>query len=171
MNEPAVIAAVCAGDSEQYAYLVERYQTGLIIHCDRLLNNRSEAEDVAQQAFIRAYEKLAEFNPKRAHFSTWLYRIATNLAIDQLRRQNRSVPTEDMELHSTDMPSASYEATLNELREAVLALQPPEQRRAIEAYYWQGKSYEAIADEMGAPINTVKSWLRRAKAQLRKQLS
>lgn len=171
MNESEVIAAVCAGDIDQYAYLVERYQTGLIIHCDRYLNNRSDAEDVAQQAFIKAYDKLAGFDRKRAHFSTWLYRIATNLAIDELRKQGRSIPSEDIELLEPDLTTLSYEPLLQELRDAILVLQPPEQRKVIEAYYWHGKSYAEIADAMGVPLNTIKSWLRRAKLQLRKKLA
>ncbi len=60
---------------------------------------------------------------------------------------------------------------IREVRDAVLALVPPEQRRVIEGYYWEGKSCQTIADEMGVPINTVKSWLRRAKDQLRSKLS
>jgi len=171
MNETQVIAAICAGDVEQYANLVERYQTGLIIHCDRYLHSRSDAEDIAQQAFIKAYAKLSEFNPERAHFSTWLYRIATNLVIDHLRIQKHSIPTEDMELFGVNDSIPYDEVLLQELRDTVRSLQPPEQRHAIEAYYWDGKSYLEIAENMGVPINTIKSWLRRGKAQLREKLS
>ena len=64
-----------------------------------------------------------------------------------------------------------HDETIREVRRAVLDLMPPEQRRVIEAFYWDGKSYQTIADEMGVPINTVKSWMHRAKQQLRSKLS
>ncbi len=173
MDETEIIVAIRAGDTEQYAELIERYQAGLLIHLDRMLNDRMEAEDITQQAFIRAYEKLDDFDEQRARFSTWLYKIAKNLAIDSLRVRHRSVPTE-METVETLAPvylTSEKDELAAETRAAVLKLMPPEHRQAIEAYYWQGKSYQAIAEDMDVPMNTVKSWLRRAKKQLREELA
>ena len=168
MKESRTIAAVQAGDIEQYANLVERYQAGLIIHCDRLARDRAEAEDLAQKAFIKAYEQLPSFDPTRARFSTWLYRIATNMAIDHLRRQKRQVSVEDIEALVPDYPDDTKQAALAiDIRAAVAGLTPSEHRQAIEAFYWQGKSCQAIADDMHVSVNTVKSWLHRAKQQLR----
>lgn len=171
MDENDVISAVRSGDTDIFAELVERYRVGLVIYCERMLGDRDEAEDVAQRAFIKAYGQLGKFNARRSRFSTWLYRIATNEAIDHLRKHKRTKASEDIETLEPVMPDVAKEEMIREVRDAVLALMPPEQRRVIEAYYWEGKSCQAIADEMGASINTVKSWLRRAKAQLRSKLS
>lgn len=173
MNEAEIIKRVCAGDLDQYGQLVERYRVGLIIHCDRFLGDRDEAEDVAQKAFIKAYEKLRVFDSGKARYSTWLYRIATNMALDILKAQRRTIPSdmEDTEGAGALDAALMHDETIREVRTAVLGLMPPEQRRVIEAFYWDGMSYQAIADEMGVPINTVKSWMRRAKQQLRSKLS
>jgi RNA polymerase sigma-70 factor, ECF subfamily len=173
MNEAEIIRQVRAGDIEQYGQLVERYRVGLIIHCDRLLGDRDEAEDVAQKAFIKAYEKLHDFDSGKARYSTWLYRIATNIALDILKAQKRAIPGDMKDIEGGGALDAALmqDETIREVRAAVLSLMPPEQRRVIEAFYWEGLSYQAIADEMDVPINTVKSWMRRAKQQLRGKLS
>lgn len=171
MNELHVISAVCDGDIDQYAELVERYQIGLIIYCERLVGDRSEAEDITQKAFIKAYEKLPTFDAGKGRFSTWLYRIAYNESVDFLRKVKRTRSAESMEEVEPTIPDVLQDELLHEVRRAVLALVPPEHRKAVEAYYWEGKSYQAIADEMQVPLNTVKSWLRRAKIQLKGALS
>lgn len=173
MNESEIIKQVCAGDLDQYGQLVERYRVGLVIHCDRLLGDRNEAEDVAQKAFIKAYEKLGNFDGRKARYSTWLYRIATNMALDILKSQKRRIPSDVEDAEGTGALDAALmrDETIRNVRTAVLNLMPPEHRRVIEAFYWEGMSYQAIADEMNVPINTVKSWMRRAKQQLRSTLS
>lgn len=173
MNESEIIRQVRAGDIDQYGQLVERYRIGLVIHCDRLLGDRDEAEDIAQKAFIRAYEKLANFDSDKARYSTWLYRIATNMCLDVLKTQKRAIASDIEETPGAEALDAALmqDETIREVRMAVLGLMPPQHRRVIEAYYWDGMSYQAIADEMGAPINTVKSWMRRARQQLRSELS
>jgi RNA polymerase sigma-70 factor (ECF subfamily) len=171
MNESNTIAAVCNGETDRYAELVERYQIGLIIYCERLVGDRHEAEDITQKAFLKAYQKLPTFNTEKGRFSTWLYKIAYNEAIDSLRKSKRSHAVEDMEEVEPTIPDVLQEELVREVRDAVLALVPPERRRVVEAYYWEGKSYQDIAEELGVPLNTVKSWLHRAKSQLREALS
>lgn len=173
MNEAEIINNIRAGDINQYGLLIERYRVGLVIHCDRLLSDREEAEDVAQKAFIKAYYKLVDFDDHKARYSTWLYRIATNMSLDVLKAQKRTVPSDMGDVEGATALDAAliHDETIYEVRSAVFNLTPPEQRRVIEAYYWDGKSYQAIADEMDVPINTVKSWMRRAKQQLRSKLS
>ncbi len=172
MDEEAIITAIQAGDTEQFRALVERYHVGLIIHCEGLVADRDTAEDLAQEAFIKAYRKIAEFNGSRARFSTWLYRIATNAALDYLRARRRTVPQEDIEqLADESAPDFSDELQRQLVRDAVARLTPPTHRQAIEAYYWHGHSYQQIASDLGVPVNTVRTWLRRAKQQLRSDLS
>jgi RNA polymerase sigma-70 factor (ECF subfamily) len=170
-HESQLIAATVAGQAG-YEQLVERYHVGLIIHCDRLVDDRDDAEDIAQEAFIKAYQKLASFDAAQARFSTWLYRIATNLCIDHLRRNKHRVNVNDVEaLAGATMPTHLQDELKAEVQAAVLGLMPPEYRKAIEGYYWHGKSYQQLAEELNVPINTVRTWLRRGKAQLRQQLS
>lgn len=171
MNEEQIIARVKDGHINDYAELVERHHVGLVMYCERHVHNRMEAEDIAQKSFIKAYEKLGTFNAKRGRFSTWLYKIAFNETIDTLRKTKKTIDVENIEDLDPFIPDFRAPELLHEVRQAVLALMPPEHRRAIEAYYWEGKSYQAIADEMQVPVNTVRSWLRRAKIQLRSVLS
>ena len=172
MNENHTIQKIIAGDTDAYEHLVARYHVGLIIHCDRLVGDRDQAEDIAQEAFIKAFNNLHTFDSAKSRFSTWLYKIATNKAIDYLRASKRKVPVEDIE-RIADEAAPDYEAeeTKREVRDAVAKLQPPTHRQVIEAYYWEGKSYEQIANSLHIPINTVRTWLRRAKQQLRSDLS
>lgn len=172
MNETIIIQEVLAGNVDAYAPLVARYHVGLIIHCERLVGDRDDAEDIAQEAFIKAFNTLATFDPQKARFSTWLYKIATNVAIDTLRKRKRVVPTEDIELLAeAATPDYDLEETKRVVRDAVAKLQPPSHRTVLEAYYWRGESYQQIADNLHVPINTVRSWIRRAKQQLRSDLS
>ncbi len=171
MDESELIHEIKNG-IDRYGELVERYHAGLIIHCDQLVRDRDEAEDIAQDAFVKAYVQIKTFDPAMARFSTWLYKIATNLAIDYLRKCKRQVVVEDIEtIAAATMPIFLEEEERQEIRQAVMKLVPPEYREVIEAYYWEGKSYQQIADERKVPINTVRTWIRRAKAQLKENLS
>lgn len=166
------INEVLAGDTQAYKYLVERYQTGLIIYCERMVGSREEAEDIAQETFIKAYEKLADFKPEKARFSTWIYRIAANKAIDYLRKTKRKVDVENIEEMADSASDSDLEPDeIEAIRSAVDSLEPPVISKVIKAYYWQGKSYKTIAAELDIPLNTVGTWMRRGKLQLKEQLS
>jgi len=171
LNIPQVIDKILAGSIDDYHIIVERYHTGLIIYCERLTGDRDVAEDLAQQAFIRAYDKLKQFDTTKASFSTWLYRIARNLCIDHLRQQHQYSNFDIDELPDTsgsgDLPYDEVES----IRRAVDNLEPPVYAEAVKAYYWQGKSYKEIADTHHTSVSTVASWIRRAKATLRKELA
>lgn len=172
MDEYITIKSVQDGDSEAYRLLVERYHVGLIIHCERLVKDRQIAEDLAQEAFVTAYKKINSYDNHKSKFSTWLYRIASNKSIDYLRKQNREVLTEDIEIFTQGAaPDYEAEEQKRQVRGAVSKLEPPTYRQVIEAYYWEGKTYEQIAADMNTPINTVRTWLRRAKEALRSELS
>lgn len=170
-EENEIIAEICNG-IDKYEVLVRRYHVGLIIHCDHLVHNRSDAEDIAQDAFVRAYIKIATFDPNKARFSTWLYTIATNLALDFLRQNKKRIDVEDIEsIAELTMPLFIEEEEQREVQGAVEKLMPPEYRSVIEQYYWHGKSYQEIADKLDVPLNTVRTWLLRAKKQLQEELS
>jgi len=169
--EKEIIKDILSG-ADRYEELIREYHIGLIIHCENLVKDRDDAEDIAQQAFVKAYLNLDRFNPGKGRFSTWLYKIATNLCIDYLRSRKRHVLVNDIEaIAEVTMPRFIEAEREREVIDAVISLHPPEFRTVIEAYFWQGKSYQEIADSMGTPLNTVRSRLRRAKLQLKEKLS
>ncbi len=172
MDEEKCISQIIKGDTEQYRTLVERYQTGLIIHCENLVNNRQEGEDIAQETFLKAYKNLRNFSNDKARFSTWLYRIATNLCIDYLRKNKRRVYIENVEEYVESIqPEGLEQDEIAAIRQAVNTLEPPQYAEIIKAYFWQGKSYKEIAKEHDTSVNTVGTWISRAKAQLREKLA
>jgi RNA polymerase sigma-70 factor (ECF subfamily) len=171
MDENKCISAVLKGDTDQYRTLVERYQTGLIIHCENLLKDRQDSEDVAQEAFIKAYNNLAAFSKDKARFSTWLYRIATNLCVDHLRKNRRKVSIENVEEYvDTIKPEMLEQNEVMAIRQAVETLEPPLYSQIIKAYFWEGRSYKEITELHNTSTNTVGTWISRAKAQLKEKL-
>lgn len=171
MNEAEIIQRTIDGHTEAYADLVKRYHIGLIIHCEQLVKDRDDAKDIAQEAFIKAYKNIKKFNAAQSRFSTWLYKIATNLALDHLRKQKRIVHPEDIELVAEATQPVILENERKEaVRKAVDTLEPPEYKEVIEAYYWRGQSYEQIANSMNKPVNTIGTYIRRAKQQLKGEL-
>lgn len=172
MDESNTITHVLAGDAEAYRELVERYQTGLIIHCENMMKDREEAKDIAQQAFIKAYSNLNTFSRQKAKFSTWLYRIATNLCVDELRRNKRRVHVKNIESLAEAHEPVYLEADEKRfIQKVILELEPPKYGEIIRAYFWEGKSYQEIAASYNTSTNTIGTWMRRAKAQLREKLS
>jgi RNA polymerase sigma-70 factor (ECF subfamily) len=171
IDEQQYIDRILNGDTEAYRHLVERYQTGLIIHCENILKDRQDGEDIAQDAFLKAYSSLGNFTKDKAQFSTWLYRIATNLCIDQLRRKRRQVKVEDIEaLLEATSPQYLEQDEIRQMRQLVETLEPPKYAKIITAYFWEGKSYKEIADLYETSTNTIGTWMSRAKQQLKEKL-
>ena len=172
MMDEECIATVLAGNRNAYRELVERYQAGLIIHCENILKDRQDGEDVAQEAFIKAYKSLDRFSQDKARFSTWLYRIATNLCIDMLRKNKRKVILKNIEEQMVAIdPAHIEEDEIRQLRESVETLEPPKYAAIIKAYFWEGKTYQEIATEYDTSTNTIGTWISRAKVQLKEKLS
>jgi len=168
MDEQRCISKILKGDTDAYRDLVERYQTGLIIHCENILKDRQDGEDIAQEAFLKAYKNLAKFSQEKAHFSTWLYRIATNLCIDLLRKNKRQVKVKDVEsLLEAVSPEHIKQDEIQQLRQLVDTLEPPKYAEVIKAYFWEGKSYQEIATIYNTSTNTIGTWMSRAKQQLK----
>ena len=170
-DEKKLIETIRTKDGEQYRQLVNRYQTGLVIHCENIVKDRAQAEDVAQDAFVKAYYQLDKFDVDKGRFSTWLYRIATNMALDSLRRSRRTVNVEEIEAYAeTTMPVYLEEEEKQVIRNAIATLEPPKYGDVIKAYFWEGKTYEAIAKQYDTNTSTIGTWIRRAKAQLKEKL-
>ncbi len=167
MNEPELIKQICAGDDAAYAQLIERYQRGLVRYCFTIVHDADAAEDIAQEAFIAAYDQLAKYQPEHS-FSTWLYRIAHNKAINSLRRPEAVPLDTDAPIPHTDTTREAIEREDREaaVRRAVDRL-PVNHRTVIHLHYWEHRPYHEIATVMGVPATTIKTWLFRARQQLK----
>jgi RNA polymerase sigma-70 factor (ECF subfamily) len=160
------------GDRAAFGELVLLHQRGVINLVFRLCGDPAFAEDIAQDAFIRAWEKLDGYKPV-APFRNWLYRIATNNAIDALRRRREEV---DLEAVALSQPGDGLEQRLvhkqrdEVIRRAVLSL-PLAGRSVLILREYQGLSYQEIADTLEIPLGTVMSRLNYARNTLRSTLA
>ena len=181
-DEAAMIAHACRGDTAAFAQLVARYQHRVFGLCLRLCGNHADAEDFAQEAFVRAYGALGRFDG-RAQFFTWLYRIAVNVVLSARRRTDRRPVTwtgaapagGDGRLAG----AASHEpgpASRMEAEEraaivgAALAALDDDQRSIITLRDMESLGYDQIAVILEIPVGTVKSRLHRARLALRDRL-
>lgn len=157
-------------DQEAFQALVERYQVGLINHLYRIVGDQETAEDLAQDAFVRSYRKLHKYNPQYA-YSTWLYRIGTNLAFSHLRKKT-TLPLEEPEQFASDQ-DVHADAERSELRHNVrkkVEGLPSKYKQVVAMYYWHGMSYEEMAAATNVPVGTIKTWMFRAKAKLKEDI-
>jgi RNA polymerase sigma-70 factor (ECF subfamily) len=162
------------GDKTAFGQLIEAYQGPVYNLAYRMLGNSGEAEEAAQEAFIRAYTRLESYDP--AHkFSTWLLSITSNYCIDQIRKRRAVLLSLDEPLpphpalHSDNHkgPEAQYLAQeREELVQGLLSELPAEYRQAVVLRYWYDMSYEEIAEVQQTTVSAVKSRLFRARRQL-----
>ncbi len=171
-HDEQLIAQSRSGSQDAYAALVQRYQRVVYATAYRITGNPHDAEDVAQETFVRAYFALDRFSPIRGGFPAWLVRIATNLSLTRLRRR-RETPTEADERLPDLGPGPAEAAERDETREAVrraVGELPDRYQTVVLLRFVQDMSYDEIAEEMGIPRNTVATWLRRALGLLEKSL-
>lgn len=170
-DEAELIAKSLEGDHQAYGELIDRYKDALFRHCFAMLRDEDSAEDIAQDTFITAYYNLGKYNA-RYRLATWLFKIATNKCLNHLKARTKLVAADDTLLQqiASTRPQPNEVAMDSELRLAVERLRP-QYRAVISLYYWQGLDYNETALVMGVPINSVRVWLKRAKLELRKELS
>ncbi|HVA77437.1 MAG TPA: sigma-70 family RNA polymerase sigma factor [Candidatus Binataceae bacterium] len=174
-DEAELIDRARKGDSEAFGVLVERYQRRVANVALAVVHNQDDAIELAQETFVRAYENLAKFE-SRSSFSTWLYRIAANLAIDFWRREGRHVVLrgEDAENEMRRLPSdrgdsfkAASHKELSARLTAALEELTPEHRTVILLREVEGLSYDEISEALQCPRGTVMSRLHYARSRLR----
>lgn len=173
MQDEALVALVATGDRRAYGVLVNRHLDRTVTIAQRVLNNRAEAEDVAQEAFLRLWRHADRFDPKAARFSTWFYRITTNLCLDRTRRP-KSLALEAA--GDPADPTADAEATLTSQRTrqavvAAVAELPERLRAAVTLTYDAGLSNAEAARSMDISVKAFESLLVRARRSLRERLA
>src|SRR6266511_5573907 len=171
------------GDERALDLLVQRYHKSVYNLAYRLSGNPDDASDIAQETFLRVYHALPNFRGD-ANFSTWLYRIVTNVFLDERKKQRvraHSSLEEFIELEDSTVTRQIQDPTPGPevitlhmeraeiIQKAVLAL-PSNQRLMIGLYHFQNRSYEEIAEILQLPIGTVKSRLNRARLALKNKL-
>jgi RNA polymerase sigma-70 factor, ECF subfamily len=179
-----VMLRVKAGDQSAFEYLVQKYRRPMISFMYRMARNAAVAEDLAQEVFLRVYRSRETYEPS-AKFSTWLYRIATNLAVNHARDTRHERPEVQVSLDEPDeesgttleLPDASLNAEQQMVRrERLLAIRqkiealPEQQRLAVIMHKYQQMDYKQIADVLKKSESATKSLLFRAYETLREQL-
>ena len=167
-NESGWIVQAQEGDANAFTSLVEAYQKPVYNLCYRMLGNAEDAEDAAQETFLRAYQSLKRFDPNRS-FSTWLLSIAAHYCIDRIRRQRyRIISFEELPYLDVADDSPGVETRLSHKQEqeqiqTLLNNLNPVDRAAMVLYYWYDLSYEEICQELGLSISQLKSRMHRAR--------
>jgi len=178
MTVEELAQAAAAGSEEAFARLVELHEKRVYALALRMTGNQEDAADVAQEAFLSAWRGLPNFRGESG-FSTWLYRLTSNAAIDHLRKTRRQRGTASLDdtalgLELPDPAPTPQELAESEgLREAVrwgLGELSPEHRQALDLREYQELSYEENAGQLALDLGTVKSRISRARAALRKIL-
>ncbi len=177
-----LVVRVQKGDKSAFDLLVRKYQHRIAKLVSRYVSDRSEVEDVTQEAFIRAYRAIKGFRGESA-FYTWLYRIAVNTAKNYLVAQGRRPPNMDIEAeeaevvdsgnHLRDVTTPERQLLADEIGrtvERVLTAMPEDLRTALTLREIEGLSYEEIAEVMDCPVGTVRSRIFRAREAIDKEL-
>jgi RNA polymerase sigma-70 factor (ECF subfamily) len=176
-DDHQLVRAAADGDAAAFSSLVRKYQQRLCTALLHICGSMDEAEDVAQEAFVQAYLKLATFAGESA-FYTWLYRIAINNAISRRRRRREETSVEHtrdrLGVEPQDAGEQAEERLLREERaiqvQQALARLSAEHRAILVLREVDGCDYDAIAQILDLPVGTVRSRLHRARLQLRDQL-
>ncbi|MCA1779337.1 MAG: RNA polymerase sigma factor RpoE [Xanthomonadaceae bacterium] len=181
-TDQLLVERVQAGDKRAFDLLVGKYQHKIISLVSRYVSDHSEALDIAQEAFIKAYRAIPRFRGDSA-FYTWMYRIAINTAKNYLVSQSRRPPSSDIDAQDAeqfqvdtrlkDRGSPEHELLTEEIERTIheaIAELPEDLRAAITLREMDGMSYEEIATTMDCPIGTVRSRIFRAREAIDKRL-
>jgi len=170
-TDELIVARVIDGDVDEYAKIMNRYEARLHRYVVYLIHDHTAADDVVQDSFIKAYQNLQGFNPTYK-FSSWIYRIAHNEAMNAIKKNRRHMTNDDIET----LPDVGYDQRIEEFIDssilkshvhACLAKLNPKYREVIQLVYFERMKYEEVSDILHMPASTVGVWLSRAKAQLK----
>lgn len=168
-EERRLIARAQSGDTAAFRDIVEQHSVRAYALALRILRSPSDAEEVAQDAFVRVWSALPGFRGESS-FGTWLYRIVARRAFDraQVLKNRRAREQQDEHLPEAAAPEAADADTFEAARlQRLIAALSPAQRAAVTMFYYEGRSVEQVAAILNMPENTVKTHLSRARAALR----
>jgi RNA polymerase sigma-70 factor (ECF subfamily) len=181
-TDQQLVKRVQKGDKRAFDLLVLKYQHKILALISRYMRDQDEVQDVAQEAFVKAYRALPKFRGDSA-FYTWMYRIAINTAKNYLVSRSRRPPGTDIDVEDAEYfegPSALkdiqnpenelYGAELKQVVEQAIKNLPEDLRAAVTLREFDGLSYEDIADVMECPVGTVRSRIFRAREAIDKQV-
>jgi len=171
--DEALLARIAEGDAAAIRALVARKLSRVLGLAQRMLNDAGEAEDVAQEAFLRVWRQAPKWRSGEARFDTWLHRVALNLCYDRLRRR-REILTDDPPELPDDAPPADHALEAQDTGRAVaaaLAKLPDRQREAIVLCHYQELGNIEAAAVMGVTVEAVESLLSRGRRALRATLA
>lgn len=180
-DDSELMRAVQGGDRAAFDALVERHSRYVLNILYKYLHNRDEAEDLAQEVFLRVYTKRDSYEPL-ARFTTWLYTIAANLCLNHIRDRRRAgevslqgIGSDSSQWEPADTTSIIPSHTIDgrEMRDVVwkaLDELPDQQRMAIILYRFEEMSYQEVADTLGVSISALKSLIFRARGTLAEKL-
>ena len=161
-----------AGNLQAFELIIYRYEKSLLNYLYRWIGNFHQAEELCQEVFLRVYKSAFKFNSEQK-FSSWLYRIANNLCIDEYRKNKnvKKVDIEDVDIPSSDNTEEKVEKEELEdrVKKAVMSL-PQDHRAVLILKHYQGLSYNEISDILGCPLGTVKSRMHYGLIELKKAL-
>lgn len=182
LSDQQLVARVQKGDKRAFDLLVLKYQHKIMSLISRYLRNSDEVQDVAQEAFIKAYRALPNFRGDSA-FYTWMYRIAINTAKNYLVARQRRPPSVDIDIDDAEHFEGDFDlkdienpenilfsGELKEVVERAIQSLPDELRTAVSLREFDGLSYEDIAIAMDCPVGTVRSRIFRAREAIDKQV-
>ena len=177
LNDIEIISQVLNGDQQAYAGLVNRYQNYVFTLALRMVKNREDAEEVAQDAFIKAYKYLADFRGT-SKFSTWLYTIVNNTGITFLRKKKLEIHSLDNKkvFEMADNRDSGFSANMIEQKSKVamvnsaITLLNPDDAEIITLFYKAEQSLEEIAGILRVEANTAKVRLHRARTRLKEKM-
>jgi RNA polymerase sigma-70 factor, ECF subfamily len=178
----ALLARVAQSDRLAYGALYQAVGPKLFAVCLRMMSERAEAEDALQDVMLKIWQNAASFDRERGNALAWVYAVARNTCLDRLRAARRGprIATGGDDgldlLNQQSDPAANAESTLIARADmarvlACMAELPEERARALQGAYLQGYSYQDLASRAGVPLNTMRTWLRRALISLRECLA
>ncbi|MDR2575361.1 MAG: sigma-70 family RNA polymerase sigma factor [Treponema sp.] len=173
-NEQLIVEQIVAGQKDLFRLLVRRYQRPVRSMGMGFFRNAEDASDFTQEVFLKVYRNLSAFEG-RSRFSTWLYRIAYNTAINDInrRKEYRSLAEENPAVEASDDETPERILIRGAARDAVLASLrelPQRYRICVDMFFFYDRSYQEIEAITGFPVNTIKSHVFRAKKLLREKL-
>lgn len=173
-EEIQLVKCIIDGDTHRFEEVVQQYQAMVFTIAVRILNSREEAEDVAQEVFVRVYQNLERYNAK-ARLSTWIYRIAYNAALDRARKLSRTGATTLEEGHYHDLHVEDVSTTV-ELKERNAHIKdcvndlPATESIALSLFYFKELSVKEVAEIMEISEENVKVKLFRGRKRLKEQM-